>query len=97
MAGFQDAYAVSPAFTFVNAFAVTPTDTSGTAGYITDASGNQIISVALYVGGAGALKVIMASGVTVTFAAVPAGTTIPIKVLQVLHTGTAATSIVALY
>ena len=52
---------------------------------------------ALYVGGAGALTVTMADGVNATFAAVPAGTTLRIKVTKVLSTGTAATSIVALY
>lgn len=51
---------------------------------------------AVYVGGAGALAVTI-NGVNVTFAAVPAGTTLPISVTKVLSTGTAATSIVALY
>ena len=52
---------------------------------------------AIYVGGAGALAVTMAGGGDVTIAAVPAGTTLPISVTKVLSTGTAATSIVALY
>lgn len=51
---------------------------------------------AIYVGGAGALAVTI-NGVNVTLAAVPAGTTLPISVTKVLATGTAATSIVALY
>ena len=53
---------------------------------------------AIYVGGAGTLTVDMAgNGATVLFGAVPAGTTIPIKVKRVRATGTAATSIVALF
>ncbi len=94
---FDSTYSVVPVGSFANAVAVTPTDGTGANGGISDANGNHITSAALYVGGAGALKVIMANGVTVTFSAVPAGTTIPIQVTQVLHTGTAATAIVALY
>lgn len=52
---------------------------------------------ALYVGGAGAVSVRMLDQTTVTFAAVPAGTTLPIRVDKVLSTGTDATSIVGLY
>ena len=51
----------------------------------------------IYVGGAGSLTVDMAAGRSVTFAAVPAGTTLAIRVDQVFATGTTATSIVALY
>lgn len=51
---------------------------------------------AIYVGGAGALALTI-NGVNVTFAAVPAGTTIRIEATRVRATGTAATSIVALY
>lgn len=70
-----------------HAAAVTPHDT------------NELTHVtrALYVGGAGALKVTMADGTTVTFAAVPAGTTIPIRVKKVFDDVTDATSIVALW
>jgi hypothetical protein len=52
---------------------------------------------ALYVGGAGAVTVRMIDGTNCTFAAVPAGTTISIRVDKVLSTGTDATSIVGLY
>ena len=68
------------------AVAVTPHDTNALAA----------TTRAVYVGGAGALTVTMANGVNATFAAVPAGTTLPIRVTHVLATGTAATSIVAL-
>jgi len=67
--------------------AVTPSDTVDTT----------FVTAALYVGGAGALTVTpFGGGANVAFAAVPAGTTIPIRVTRVLSTGTAATSIVAL-
>ncbi len=52
---------------------------------------------ALFIGGAGAVSVRMLDQATVTFAAIPAGTTIPIRVDKVLSTGTDATSIVGLY
>lgn len=50
----------------------------------------------LYVGGTGALSVVMyGDGATVTFAAVPVGV-FPIQVTRVNATGTTATNIVAL-
>ena len=54
----------------------------------------------VYVGGAGNLTVVMwgdATATPVLFTAVPAGTTLPIAVVQVMATGTTATAIVALY
>lgn len=51
----------------------------------------------LYVGGAGAVAVVLTNGATVTFAAVPAGTILPIIGAKVKATGTTATSIVAMY
>lgn len=72
---------------YVDAAAVAPSDTNDLAA----------VTRGLYVGGAGALTVITAAGNTVAFAAVPAGTTIRIRVSRVKLTGTAATSIVALY
>lgn len=52
---------------------------------------------ALYVGGAGNLKVTMRDGSTPTFTAVPAGLLLPISVTHVWSTGTTATAIVGLY
>lgn len=52
---------------------------------------------AIYVGGAGGLKVTMDDGTDVTFAAVPAGTVLRIRARRVFATGTAATNIVALW
>lgn len=51
----------------------------------------------LYVGGAGAVAVVLRDRVTsVIFSAVPVGTILPIEVTQVLSTGTDATLILAL-
>jgi hypothetical protein len=76
-------------FTAKNAAAVTPHDTNPLS---------RGKTAALYVGGAGALIVRMAGeSADTTFAAVPAGTTLPIQVTHVRSTGTVATSIVALY
>jgi len=70
-----------------HAAAVTPHDTNELA----------FITRALFIGGAGELTVKMASGSNVTFAAVPAGTLLPIQCYIVLDTGTDATGIVALF
>ncbi len=51
---------------------------------------------ALYVGGAGDVVAVNENGVAVTFAAVPAGTVLPIATARVNDTGTTATNIVAL-
>lgn len=52
---------------------------------------------ALWVGGAGDVAVRMLDQTTLTFAAVPAGQLLPIRVDKVLSTGTTATSIVGMY
>lgn len=70
---------------FRGAEAVTPSDTVD----LTDPVS------ALYIGGTGALKVDMANGDTVTFAAVPVGV-FHIAVTRVYSTGTAATNIIGL-
>ncbi len=69
-----------------DAFAVTPTDGVDLT----------IRTRSVYVGGAGSLTVQMANGSTVTFAAVPAGVILPIRVDRVNSTGTTATNIVGL-
>lgn len=69
------------------AYAVTPHDTNPMTGGAT----------ALYVGGAGAIVLRAAdSGSDVTFAAVPAGTILPVRASHVRATGTTATAIIAL-
>ena len=51
----------------------------------------------LYVGTGGNLRVVTASGQTVTFASVLGGTFFPVQVLKVFSTGTSAANIVALW
>lgn len=65
-----------------DAFAITPHDT------------NTQQAKALYVGTAGNVAVVTEDGTTVTFAAVPAGRDLAVRVLRVLSTGTTAGSIV---
>jgi hypothetical protein len=52
---------------------------------------------AIWVGGAGNLKVDLVSGSTVTFTSVPAGTELKIQATKVYSTDTTATNMVALY
>lgn len=70
-----------------NAFAVTPADGSN----LTHAAR------ALFVGGAGDIKVDTLGGDTVTFTGVVAGSILPVRILKVYATGTTATNIVAVY
>tara|TARA_R110000868_G_scaffold15029_1_gene69040 strand:+ start:22 stop:507 length:486 start_codon:yes stop_codon:yes gene_type:complete len=51
----------------------------------------------LYVGGTGSVSVVTIGGDTITFAGVPAGTTLPIQVLKLRSTSTTATLINALW
>jgi len=74
----------SPASAGIN---VTPSD-SGTL---------STTSRALYVGNGGSLSVRMLSGETLSFAGVSAGSFLPLRVTQVLATGTSASAIVALF
>lgn len=53
-------------------------------------------TVAVYVGGAGNLKVDMVDGGTVSFNGLAAGTALNIRVKRVYATGTTATNIIAL-
>lgn len=56
------------------------------------------VTDALWVGdGNATLAVIMADGSTVSFAAVPDGTLLPVAVTKVLSTGTDAANVVALW
>lgn len=52
---------------------------------------------AIYVGGTGAVAVNTVGNNLVTFAAVPAGTVIPLEVTHVMSTNTTATNMVAMY
>ena len=77
----------APRHGYTNAAAVTPSDSADLAD----------VTQALYIGSAGALVAVTMAGQTVTFAAVPAGTTIELRVSRVKATGTVASSIVALW
>lgn len=69
------------------AFAITPHDTNDlTTG-----------ATAVYIGGAGNMKVITSLGQTVTFVGLVAGTILPVRVSRVFSTDTTATSLVGLY
>lgn len=52
---------------------------------------------ALWVGGAGTVKVYTTKGATLTFVGLSAGTLLPVRVRRVYSTGTTATSILALW
>lgn len=78
-------YNVTPAR---SAAAVTPHNTNALSA----------TSRALYIGGAGDIKIDLAdSGSAITFVGVPAGTILPVQATRVYSTGTTATSIVALF
>ena len=78
---------INPDAPHYGALSVTPSDT-------VDLSR---VTRAIYVGGAGAVKVNMEDGTTVTFTAVPVGTTLRIKATRVYSTGTTATNLLGLY
>lgn len=75
---------------FVNATAITPSDTVP----VVDA--NRPIT-GIYVGGAGNVTVITEGGQTVTFTAPPVGSILYIRSTHVKATGTTALNLVALY
>lgn len=55
------------------------------------------ITRSIYVGQTGDVAVEMADGMTVTFAAVPAGTVLPVRIHKLLQTGTTASGLVGLW
>jgi hypothetical protein len=61
-----------------------------------DSTDLTYVSRALYVGVTGDVTVIMASGATLLFKAVPAGQILPIRVSRVKATGTTATNITSI-
>lgn len=79
-------FSASPLGPASDAAAVTPSDSV----FFTS------MARALYVGGVGNVTLVTALGATVTFTAVPAGTTIPLRCARVNATGTTATNMVAL-
>ena len=69
-----------------DAAAVTPSDTN-----------NLREPSVIFVGTAGNVKVTTAQGSDVVFVAVPGGTVLPVQVIRVWATGTAATNIVRIF
>ena len=70
-----------------NAVAVTPSDSTNLTN----------TARALYIGGAGNVKVDTAGGDTVTFNSVASGSVLPVRVKRVYATGTSATNIISVY
>lgn len=88
MADGYQTFSANPASPARRVVAVTPHDDNDLAD----------VAKALYVGGAGDVSLIAAGdSVAVVFAAVPAGSILPVQTRRVLDTNTDATSIVALY
>lgn len=54
------------------------------------------VARAIYVGGAGALRVVTASGADLTLAGLASGTVLPVRVRRIMATGTTATALVGL-
>ena len=69
------------------AFAITPNDSADLS----------VFPRAIYVGGAGAVKVTTLGGDTVTFSGCLAGTVLPVRAARVFSTGTDATNLIGLY
>ena len=69
------------------------------AGEITPADAGALSHAtrAIYVGAPGDVRALMLSGATVTLADVPAGSFLPLRVRQVLASGTTATNIVGFW
>lgn len=74
-------------------------DSPATSAAAVTASDSTVLDTtrALYVGTTGDVSVVTKDGNTVTFAAVPAGAILPIRVTKVRSTGTTASNIVALW
>lgn len=51
----------------------------------------------IYIGGAGAIVLVLASGRTLTFSAVPVGTMLKVAASKVIKTNTTATNILGLF
>jgi hypothetical protein len=70
---------------------------NGAAITASDTASLGFITRAIYVGGAGSLRVEMMGGEDVTFQGLTAGTMLPIRVQRVFATGTTAIALVALW
>ena len=79
----------------------THTNPDGPAGWAEAVTPSDTVDLAytsrgIYVGVTGNVALITEEGNTVTFTAVPAGTTLAVKATRILATGTTATSLLAL-
>jgi hypothetical protein len=72
---------------YSHAFSITPSNTVDFT----------YASRAIYVGTAGAISVVTVNDEVVVFAAVPAGTLLPIRAKRINSTGTGASNLVGLY
>ena len=70
-----------------NAYAVTPAD----------GTDQSFATRAIYVGGAGDIKVTTTGGNTVTFVGCLAGSILPVRAARIWATGTTATNLVGMY
>lgn len=75
-------------------FVITPADT----GSISTDAGNtrKYAHCAIYVGGAGNLRVVMADGSDITFIGLLAGTFLPIQAVKVFANSTSCTNLIGL-
>ena len=62
-----------------------------------DSTDLTVFPRAIYVGGAGNVKVITLGGDTVTFSGVLSGTVLPVRVKRVFSTDTTATNLIGIY
>ena len=62
-----------------------------------DSTDLTVFPRAIYVGGAGNVKVTTLGGDTVTFSGVLAGTVLPVRVKRVFSTDTTATNLIGIY
>jgi len=69
---------------------------AGGAFVVTPSNTTKFRANALYVGTTGNVAVTMEDGSQVTFSTVPAGSVLPLRVSQVLATGTTASNIIGL-
>lgn len=77
-----------------------PTVAAGSAVAVTpnDSADLALTSRGLYIGGAGAVRVLLdLDSVAVTFSGCVAGSVLPIRCVRVYSTGTTATNLLALY
>lgn len=70
---------------------------SGAALTPDDTADLGVVTRAVYVGGGGSLAVELADGASVSFAGVPAGAILPVRIKRLMATGTTASGIVGLW